>query len=94
MAQGNSQKSSPANINAVDVTSNSSSESVSLVNGMVRLQYFESILQDSIKATVIYYDLGNSINGQSVIEGLPLNLELKMYLLHLLVIMMLNLKLI
>ena len=72
MAQGNSQKSSPANINAVDITSNSSSESVSLVNGMVRLQYFESILKDSIKATVIYYDLGNSINGQSVIEGLPL----------------------
>ena len=47
MAQGNSQKSSPANINAVDITSNSSSESVSLVNGMVRLQYFESILQDA-----------------------------------------------
>ena len=72
MAQGTSKKSSPANINAVDITSNSSSDSVSLVNGMVRLQYYESILQDSIKVSVIYSDTGNSINGQSVIEGLPL----------------------
>ena len=72
MAQGTSKKSSPANVNAVDITSNSSSDSVSLVNGLVRLQYFESILQDSIKVSVIYSDTGNSINGQSVIEGLPL----------------------
>ena len=72
MAQGTSKKSSPANINAVDITSNSSSDSVSLVNGMVRLQYYESILQDSIKVSVIYSDTGNSINGQSVVEGLPL----------------------
>ena len=72
MAQVTSKKSSPANVNAVDITSNSSSDSVSLVNGLVRLQYFESILQDSIKVSVIYSDTGNSINGQSVIEGLPL----------------------
>ena len=72
MAQGTSKKSSPANVNAVDITSNSSSDSVSLVNGLVRLQYYESILQDSIKVSVIYSDTGNSINGQSVVEGLPL----------------------
>ena len=72
MAQVTSKKSSPANVNAFDITSNSSSDSVSLVNGLVRLQYFESILQDSIKVSVIYSDTGNSINGQSVIEGLPL----------------------
>ena len=72
MAQVSSKNSSPANITAADITSNSSSDSVSLVNGLVRLQYFESILQDSIKATVIYSDAGDSINGESVIEGLPL----------------------
>lgn len=72
MAQVSSENSRPASVTAADITSNSSTDSVSLVNGLVRLQYFESILQDSIKATVIYSDAGDSINGQSVIEGLPL----------------------
>ena len=72
MAQVTSENARPASVTAADITSNSSSDSVSLVNGLVRLQYFESILQDSIKATVIYSDAGDSINGQSVIEGLPL----------------------
>ena len=72
MAQVSSKNSSPANVTAADITSNSSSDSVSLVNGLVRLQYFESILQDSIKATVIYADAGDSFDGKSIIEGLPL----------------------
>ena len=72
MAQVTSENARPASVTAADITSNSSSDSVSLVNGLVRLQYFESILQDSIKATVIYSDAGDSINGQAVIEGLPL----------------------
>ena len=72
MAQVTSENARPASVTAADITSNSSSDSVSLVNGLVRLQYFESILQDSIKATVIYSDAGDSINGQSVIEGLRL----------------------
>ena len=72
MAQVTSENARPASVTAADITSNSSSDSVSLVNGLVRLQYFESILQDSIKVSVIYSDTGNSIKGQSVIEGLPL----------------------
>tara|TARA_B100000427_G_scaffold318506_1_gene315755 strand:- start:89 stop:1297 length:1209 start_codon:yes stop_codon:yes gene_type:complete len=34
--------------------------------------YYESILQDSIKVDFIYADTGNSLNGKSVMEGLPM----------------------
>jgi len=57
----------------VDVTSNSDPQkSVGLVNGFVRLTYYESILQDSIKVNYIFADTGNSIDQKSVVEGLPL----------------------
>ena len=38
----------------------------------MELRYYESILQDSPKATYIFADSGNSIDKKSVIEGLPL----------------------
>ena len=66
-------KSSPASISKANVTSNSDPSKVaSLVNGIIRLTYHESILQDSIKAYIVYGDVGNAIDGKSVIEGLPL----------------------
>ena len=66
-------KSQPATISKADVVSNSDTEkTASLVNGIIRLTYFESILQDSIKASVIFSDAGNAIDGKSVVEGLPL----------------------
>jgi hypothetical protein len=34
--------------------------------------YYESILQDSVRATVTFVDTGNAIDGKTVIEGLPL----------------------
>ena len=43
-----------------------------MVNGIIRLPYFESILQDSIKASIIFSDAGNAVDGKSVVEGLPL----------------------
>ena len=65
--------SQPATISKVDVVSNLDTEkTASLVNGIVRLTYFESILQDSIKASLIFSDAGNAIEGKSVVEGLPL----------------------
>ena len=65
--------SQPATISKADVVSNSDTEkTASLVNGVVRLTYFESILQDSIKASLVFSDAGNAIDGKSVIEGLPL----------------------
>ena len=66
-------KSSPPIITKADITSNVDTEkSTSLVNGIIRMTYHESILQDSVKAYVVYGDVGNAIDGKSVIEGLPL----------------------
>ena len=67
------QNSAPASITKADVTSNVDTEkSVSLVNGILRLTYHESILQDTVKAYVVFSDVGNAIEGQSAVEGLPL----------------------
>ena len=66
-------KSQPATISKADVVSNSDTEkTANLVNGIIRLTYFESILQDSIKASLVFSDAGNAIDGKSVVEGLPL----------------------
>ena len=66
-------KSQPATISKADVVSNSDTEKTAkLVNGIIRLTYFESILQDSIKASLVFSDAGNAIDGKSVVEGLPL----------------------
>jgi hypothetical protein len=53
---------------------------VSVVNGTTELQYWESILQDSIRAEVTFVDTGNSIDDKTVIEGLPLDGEEKVSL--------------
>ena len=57
----------------VEVTSNlDKNKVVSLLGGFIRLEYFESILQDSVKVSYFFADAGNSIDGKSVSEGLPL----------------------
>ena len=69
----NAKQSSPSTISKCDVTSNINPEkNISLVNGIIRLTYHESILQDTIKAYVVYGDVGNAIDGKSAIEGLPI----------------------
>ena len=35
------------------------------------LRYYEGILQDGVKATFVFTDTGNSIDGKTVMEGLP-----------------------
>ena len=62
----------PSFIKQLDVASNKDGKTVSLTNGVVRLMYYESILQDSIRSTVTFADTGNSINDKTVLEGLPL----------------------
>ena len=43
----------------------------SLVNGILRLTYHESILQDSIKAYIVILVMwDNAVDGKSVVEGL------------------------
>ena len=63
----------PAFVEGVVVTSNSDTEkTVDLSTGVIRLQYWESILQDGIRATVMYGDSGNTIDDKTAIDGLPI----------------------
>lgn len=65
--------SQPSYIEKFDVTSNKDrSKSVSLINGVDRLMYYESILQDTVKITYTYADTGNTIDKKTAIEGLPI----------------------
>ena len=60
-------------VSKLDVKSNKDeSKTVSLTGGFVELLYYESILQDTIRADVVFTDTGNAIDDKSVIEGLPL----------------------
>ena len=62
-------------VKQIDIVSNEESGStVSLLGpgGLSRLEYRESILQDTITVEVFFADTGNAINGKSIIEGLPL----------------------
>ena len=46
-------------------------QSVSLVNGFMQLNYYESLLQDSIFVDYMFVDTGNTVKGKSLMEGLP-----------------------
>ena len=81
--------SNPALLQTVDVFSNDNDKrSVSLLGGTVRVLYWESILGDSIKASVVFTDAGNTLtsrkSGQghgnrkrkvSAVEGLPITTQ-------------------
>ncbi len=67
----------PAQINKLDIYSNEDeSKSVDLRGGLSRIQYYESILQDTVRVTVVYSDTGSTIekdgNLVSAVEGLPI----------------------
>ena len=62
-----------AGVRKFDINSNENKgETVSIVNGVVVFQYYESLLQDSVRSTVSFTDTGDSVNGKSVMEGLPI----------------------
>ena len=66
-------KSAPGSITKAEVISNADAgKTANLVNGIIRMTYYESILQDSIKANIIFGDVGLAVDNKSVIEGLPL----------------------
>ena len=66
-------KSAPASITKAEVISNKDPQkTASLVNGILNLTYHESILQDTVKAYVVFGDVGLAVDNKSVIEGLPL----------------------
>ena len=63
----------PAFVEGIKIVSNQDeSRTVDVATGLVRLQYYESILQDSVRAVVIYGDSGSSIDDKTVIDGLPM----------------------
>ena len=67
----------PAEVSKLNVYSNEEeSKSVDLRGGLARIQYYESILQDTVRVTVIYSDTGSTIekdgNLVSAVEGLPI----------------------
>jgi hypothetical protein len=60
-------------INRIDIISNKDpSKTVSVANGTIRLMYYESILQDTIRATVTFADTGNAVDNKTALEGLPI----------------------
>ena len=67
----------PAEINKASVFSNEDQEKVAdLRGGLIRLQYYESILQDTVRVTLFYTDTGSTIKKDgklvSAVEGLPM----------------------
>jgi len=64
--------SEPSLVKNVDIVSNKDKRQVSIVNGVIRIMYEESILRDSVKAIVTFADAGNLMNDKTVLEGLPI----------------------
>ena len=77
----------PALLQKIDVISNENkTSSVSLVSGTVRVLYWESILSDTVSASVVFTDAGNTMTRTkktgrgnrkskkkvSAVEGLPI----------------------
>ena len=72
MTSSGSRSTVPAQVSKAEITSNEGGTTANLVNGFVSLMYYESILQDSVKVDFIFTDTGNSVDGKSVMEGLPI----------------------
>jgi hypothetical protein len=61
-----------SNIKQLDIISNKDGKKVSVAGGTVGLLYYESILQDSVRATLTFADAGNTINNKTALDGLPI----------------------
>ena len=77
---GTSKKAESSFITKAEITSNKDKNKVvSLLGGtsapgprLEKLMYYESILQDTVKAEVIFDDTGGAVDNKSAIEGLPI----------------------
>jgi len=81
-----SDKAAPSTIKEFNIISNVTGKSVSILGGITEFKYYESIMQNTVRISVIYADSGvirgksdltngkssDPTNGKSVIEGLPL----------------------
>ena len=60
-------------IEEVFITSNEDEgKQVSLTNATAAILYYESILQDSVRATITFTDTGGTVDDKSTMEGLPI----------------------
>ena len=69
---GSSKKSSQSLATATIASNPDGAKSADLSNGLTEVRYYESILSDTRTATLVYVDSGGSINGKSVLDGLPI----------------------
>ena len=61
-----------AGVKQLNLISNESpGRAVNITTGLVNFSYYESILQDVIRASVSFVDTGDSVGGKGVIGGLP-----------------------
>jgi hypothetical protein len=63
--------SAPAQIKSINIASNEG-KTAELVGGVIKFQYFESILNDTIQTELTYVDTGGGVDGKTVLDGLPL----------------------
>ncbi len=60
-------------IESISITSNEDeNKQVSITNSVAAFLYYESILQDSVRATVTFTDTGGSVDDKTAMEGLPI----------------------
>ena len=65
----------PAFISSAEIKSNGDgATTIDIANGIQKLEFYESILQDSIRATIVFNDSGDSVSGKTAVDGLPLSL--------------------
>ena len=68
-----SNKGLPSGIEKIDITSNEDEgKNIRIEITTAAFLYYESILQDSIRATVTYTDTGGSVDDKTAMEGLPI----------------------
>lgn len=61
----------PSQINSFNIASNEG-KTAELVGGIIRMQYFESLLNNTISSNILYVDTGGAVDGKTVLDGLPL----------------------
>ena len=61
----------PAQIRSFSIASNEG-KTAELVGGIIRMQYFESLLNNTVSSNILYVDTGGAVDGTTVLDGLPL----------------------
>ena len=67
-----SKSAEPSNITKLEIFSGVGEDSVDVSSGTISLMYYESILQDTVRATITFADAGNAINNKTAVDGLPI----------------------